>query len=386
MLFVKVIIVYYYVLLTDYIFSCFRRAKIKRPSAADNGTLVITGRSILNAAQKVGDSKGIEYSDSSHSVYLVTGMARMKLTPFAKNLSSVNITNNKAIVESDVIEKQFCVESAEFIVLANDSPASLQHKCVGGNFSKSSQVADHSKALLVTAVELQSVEVKKTLETIAKGIFTGQPRAFIRILLSSEPKLSAADLLSDAYYGTVKLFISSIGNDCNMTEVKDVTTAGIIICKHMNSITTDTWKTFLASKSITTLPTNSSSSSNSSSNSLFVEGSVVSPLLPQIAANSVWLFLGNLECPVYQVVNHDKIVCIDIKDFSAYTIRNIDLQLQLKHNSHDVGAVFRVDRFSKEEGNLEYGKYLNGKFPGSSNTDKVSHLKFLIQEEASPEN
>jgi len=60
MLFVKVIIVYYYVLLTDYIFSCFRRAKIKRPSAADNGTLVITGRSILNAAQKVGDSKGIE--------------------------------------------------------------------------------------------------------------------------------------------------------------------------------------------------------------------------------------------------------------------------------------------------------------------------------------
>lgn len=386
MLFVKVIIVYYYVLLTDYIFSCFRRAKIKRPSAADNGTLVITGRSILNAAQKVGDSKGIEYSDSSHSVYLVTGMARMKLTPFAKNLSSVNITNNKAIVESDVIEKQFCVESAEFIVLANDSPASLQHKCVGGNFSKSSQVADHSKALLVTAVELQSVEVKKTLETIAKGIFTGQPRAFIRILLSSEPKLSAADLLSDAYYGTVKLFISSIGNDCNMTEVKDVTTAGIIICKHMNSITTDTWKTFLASKSITTLPTNSSSSSNSSSNSLFVEGSVVSPLLPQIAANSVWLFLGNLECPVYQVVNHDKIVCIDIKDFSTYTIRNVDLQLQLKHNSHDVGAVFRVDRFSKEEGNLEYGKYLNGKFPGSSNTDKVSHLKFLIQEEASPEN
>jgi len=313
-------------------------------------------------------------------------MARMKLTPFAKNLSSVNITNNKAIVESDVIEKQFCVESAEFIVLANDSPASLQHKCVGGNFSKSSQVADHSKALLVTAVELQSVEVKKTLETIAKGIFTGQPRAFIRILLSSEPKLSAADLLSDAYYGTVKLFISSIGNDCNMTEVKDVTTAGIIICKHMNSITTDTWKTFLASKSITTLPTNSSSSSNSSSNSLFVEGSVVSPLLPQIAANSVWLFLGNLECPVYQVVNHDKIVCIDIKDFSTYTIRNVDLQLQLKHNSHDVGAVFRVDRFSKEEGNLEYGKYLNGKFPGSSNTDKVSHLKFLIQEEASPEN
>ncbi len=377
---------YYYVLLTDYIFSCFRRAKIKRPSAADNGTLVITGRSILNAAQKVGDSKGIEYSGSSHSVYLVTGMARMKLTPFAKNLSSVNITNNKAIVESDVIEKQFCVESAEFIVLANDSPASLQHKCVGGNFSKSSQVADHSKALLVTAVELQSVEVKKTLETIAKGIFTGQPRAFIRILLSSEPKLSAADLLSDAYYGTVKLFISSIGNDCNMTEVKDVTTAGIIICKHMNSITTDTWKTFLASKSTTTLPTNSSSSSNSSSNSLFVEGSVVSPLLPQIAANSVWLFLGNLECPVYQVVNHDKIVCIDIKDFSAYTVRNVDLQLQLKHNSHDVGAVFCVDRFSKEEGNLEYGKYLNGKFPGNSNTDKVSHLKFLIQEEASPEN
>ena len=75
---------------------------------------------------------------------------------------------------------------------------------------------------------------------------------------------------------------------------------------------------------------------------------------------SVWSFLGKSECHVNQMVNKNA-VCVDIKDFSVYSIRNVDLQLQKKFSTHEVGSVFRVDRFSKEEGNLEQGKYLNGK-------------------------
>ena len=49
---------------------------------------------------------------------------------------------------------------------------------------------------------------------------------------------------------------------------------------------------------------------------------------------------------------------------SKTSLLTLDLQLQLNHNSHKMGSVFRVDRFSKEEGTLDSGKYLNGKFQG----------------------
>ena len=213
-----------------------------------------------------------------------------------------------------------------------------------------------------------------------KGTFSGQARPFIKILLTSVPKVSASELLSEVNYGTVKQFISSLAHECNLTEVKDVNTAGIIIAKQMNAISADTWKTCLESKLIV-----GQSTSSNSNNSLFCEGgNIVSPI-PQAQSITVWSFMGNTACPVYQLIN-EKIICVDIKDFTAYSIRNVDLQLQLNHNSHKLGSVFRVDRFSKEEGTLDSGKFLNGKFQGHANVDKVSHSKFVIQEEASPEN
>ena len=346
----------------------------------------INGRSILNAAQKVSDLKGKGYSDSTHSVYLITGVSRMKLTPFATKITSVNRTTNTAVKESSVLVKPYCIESMEFVVLANDSLPSLSHKSVGGNFPSNSnnRAVDHAKALLSTSIEQQSSEVKKTLDTIAKGIFSGQARAFIRVLLkssstSSNQKVSAADLLSEVNYSVVKQFISSLANECNMEEVMDLTTATALVSTQMISITSDMWLAFKASKTIATtlLPT------TSNSNSLFLEDNVVSP--PQLLQTSIWSFLGNSECPVYKMVNENA-VCVDIKDFSAYSIRNVDLQLQKKFSTHEVGSVFRVDRFSKEDGNLEQGKFLNGKFQGMGNVEKVSHMLFLIQDDASPDN
>ena len=102
--------------------------------------------------------------------------------------------------------------------------------------------------------------------------------------------------------------------------------------------------------------------------------------------NPVWAFFGGIECPVAKHTDNGRVVIVDVKDFTSLNIREqVTLVLQLAYTeTRSVGDLFHVSRFSTEEGTLAAGKYLNGRFDGERDTTKVTHLKFVVQDEESP--
>ena len=142
----------------------------------------------------------------------------------------------------------------------------------------------------------------------------------------------------------------------------------------MNSATMEAWHSFKSSLVYASSPKELVATTTSTAHEVATTS---------VTTNAVWHFLGNVQCPVIQVI--DKVShCVDLKTFTAYSIRNVVLELQSRYNIFDIGTKFFVNRFSNEAGTMEEGKYLNGRFEGSDAVFKVSHQLFVIQDEESP--
>ena len=170
-------------------------------------------------------------------------------------------------------------------------------------------------------------------------------------------------------FGFVKLFIASLAKECISSEVKDLKNAKVLLEKRMNSTTVEGWLAFRSSLAQQLLP-------SSSMETL--------PLPPMPPSNEVWAFLDNRDCPVSQVIDRN-IHCVEMKNFTKYSIRIVVLELQVAYSTFEIGSRFRMNRFSNEVGTVEDGKYLNGAFEGSDTLIRISHKYFVVQDEESPE-
>ena len=326
----------------------------------------------MNAAVTSSSNAGRLFSPKTHSVHIIERTEKVKKSAYCKSESRTYIGRASAITIDDDFVLASNVFQVDFIVLANNTPQSLLNNCVGGSFYSSTSQEIFS-SIVEAAVGVLTVDTQKTLHSMSKNTFTGTPPPFIaKVLLAKEfnsRPTTPSDILDDKMFGFVKLFIASLAKECISSEVKDLKNAKVLLEKRMNSTTVEGWLAFRSSLAQQLLP-------SSSMETL--------PLPPMPPSNEVWAFLDNRDCPVSQVIDRN-IHCVEMKNFTKYSIRNVVLELQVAYSTFEIGSRFRVNRFSNEVGTVEDGKYLNGAFEGSDTLIRISHKYFVVQDEESPE-